>query len=304
VLTKVHTVLTMSALVLRCQSGQGRVVLQGLTTDSTLDQLQVIIETSTGIAKHHQKIKTGFPPKPLALDDTSATLTTLGLRSGDTLVVEKSENTAPQIQQGVGGISKGIKRKVVPANNSCLFASVGHNLQGDSGESITKALRYLVGNLIISSPNDYPEAVLGKEPAEYAKWIQGAHVWGGGIEISVLAKHFNTEIHVVDTQTLRIDKFGQDLQADKKTYVIYDGIHYDPLYSDSSAGPVCVFDKADQGIEDAAMVLAHNANKAHNYTDLANFTLKCGTCQTGLKGEGDARKHAKETGHTNFQEFS
>ena len=44
--------------------------------------------------------------------------------------------------------------------------------------------------------------------------------------------------------------------------------------------------------------------QAHNYTDLANFTLKCGTCQTGLKGESDARKHAKDTGHTNFQEFS
>lgn len=294
----------MSAIVLRCQSDQGRVVLQGLCTDSLLDELQDAIQKSTTIEKGKQKIKSGFPPKNLSLDDKSASLTDLGLRSGDTLVVERSEQTAaPQMAQG-GAFTKGIRRKVVPANNSCLFASVGHNLQGDSGDSITKALRYLVGNLIISNPNDYPEAVLGKEPSEYAKWIQGAHVWGGGIEISVLAKHFNIEIHVVDTQTLRIDKFGQDLDATQKTYVIYDGIHYDALYQESSSGPICVFDKGDQAVEDQAMVLAHNANKAHNYTDLANFTLKCGTCQTGLKGESDARKHAKDTGHTNFQEFS
>ena len=36
-------------------------------------------------------------------------------------------------------------------------------------------------------------------------------------------KFSSSEIHVVDTQSLRIDKFGQDLNCSDKTYVIYDG---------------------------------------------------------------------------------
>lgn len=34
--------------------------------------------------------------------------------------------------------------------------------------------------------------------------------------------------------------------------------------------------------------------------DIANFTLRCGVCQIGLKGEKEAVEHAKATGHTNF----
>ena len=37
---------------------------------------------------------------------------------------------------------------------------------------------------------------------------------------------------------------------------------------------------------------------------MANFTLRCGACQLGLKGEKEALEHAKATGHANFQEYS
>ena len=30
-----------------------------------------------------------------------------------------------------------------------------------------------------------------------------------------------------------------------------------------------------------------------NFTDVANFTLRCLVCQKGLKGQGDAVEHAK-----------
>ena len=69
---------------------------------------------------------------------------------------------------------------------------------------------------------------------------------------------YNTSI---SNYSLIILCWGIPTLLSQKTYVIYDGIHYDALYQESSSGPICVFDKGDQAVEDQAMVLAHNANK-------------------------------------------
>jgi ubiquitin thioesterase OTU1 len=42
---------------------------------------------------------------------------------------------------------------------------------------------------------------------------------------------------------------------------------------------------------------------ARQFTDTQNFTLRCGICQMGVKGEKEAQEHAKQTGHTNFAEY-
>jgi hypothetical protein len=60
-------------------------------------------------------------------------------------------------------------------------------------------------------------------------------------------------------------------------------------------------DAAD--IERGAQRLAEAAHAARQFTDTANFTLRCGVCQLGLRGEKEAVVHAKETGHTNFAEY-
>lgn len=56
-------------------------------------------------------------------------------------------------------------------------------------------------------------------------------------------------------------------------------------------------------IEAAATQLVAACNGARQFTDTASFTLRCGICQQGLKGEREAVMHAKETGHTNFSEY-
>ena len=52
-----------------------------------------------------------------------------------------------------------------------------------------------------------------------------------------------------------------------------------------------------------ARQLAAAARAARAYTDTASFTLRCGVCQLGLRGEKEAVEHAKATGHTNFAEY-
>ena len=39
-----------------------------------------------------------------------------------------------------------------------------------------------------------------------------------------------------------------------------------------------------------------NLKSRRYYTDTANFDLRCGICQVGLKGEKGAREHAMQTG--------
>ena len=45
------------------------------------------------------------------------------------------------------------------------------------------------------------------------------------------------------------------------------------------------------------------ANEARQFTDVAKFTLRCGVCKIGVKGESEAVEHAKKTGHTDFSEY-
>lgn len=44
-------------------------------------------------------------------------------------------------------------------------------------------------------------------------------------------------------------------------------------------------------------------HQARQFTDTANFTLRCGVCLVGIKGEKEAVEHAKQTGHQNFSEY-
>ena len=43
-------------------------------------------------------------------------------------------------------------------------------------------------------------------------------------------------------------------------------------------------------------------SQARQYTDLANFSLRCLVCGQPLQGQTDAQSHAMATGHINFGE--
>ena len=64
-----------------------------------------------------------------------------------------------------------------------------------------------------------------------------------------------------------------------------------------STGP-----EADAADAKARKVVAE-AHASRQFTDTANFTLRCLVCQKGLVGEKEAVEHAKSTGHQNFGEY-
>jgi ubiquitin thioesterase OTU1 len=52
-----------------------------------------------------------------------------------------------------------------------------------------------------------------------------------------------------------------------------------------------------------AACVSVQAHEARQFTDTANFTLRCGVCQLPVKGEKEAVEHAKATGHQRFGEY-
>ena len=192
-----------------------------------------------------------------------------------------------------------LSRFVVPANNSCLFTSV-HLLMygGELNLDCADSMRQLVAAAVRDDPVTYNEVLLGKSNKEYCDWILDSTSWGGAIEVSILSQHFEVEIDVVDTQTVRMDRFGEDQSYTNRIFLIYDGIHYDPLKKPNQA----VFPRSDDVVMAQALDLASEANEKHQFTDVQNFTLRCLICQKGLTGQGEAQDHAKETGHINFGE--
>jgi len=213
----------------------------------------------------------------------------------------------------------------VPADNTCLFYSIYYLLHGELNKNEARSYRKIVSNKILTNSTgipDFHESMLGKPKDEYCAWIQSDDSWGGAIELSILSNHFKICVQAVDVKTCRIHRFPADGKfQDKTVFVLYDGIHYDPLYLDLFSSKSTTFDfrttaeingvKAECGekvkfagrIEKSMVEVGRILQAARQYTDTANFKIRCGNCGTQLKSEKEAMDHAESTGHTNFQEI-
>ncbi|XP_055884078.1 ubiquitin thioesterase OTU1-like isoform X1 [Biomphalaria glabrata] len=320
-------------LRLRIQTKAGPKVLEGLFLASTVGTLKQVISDSVKIPVNKIKIRQGYPPRVVDISNEVAELSTLPFRSGDTLIVEEDEaletqasfsssdqsnvETASssqheqldallhhQLEEGASGI---LTRKVVPADNSCLFTSI-HLLMNEGLKDVSASLhlREVIAGIVSSNPDTYCEGILGKPNSAYCKWIRDKNSWGGGIELSILSQYYHTEIAVVDTQSGRVDRFGEDRNYKERIFLIYDGIHYDPLVYESveQTGQI----KTKFSIHNAVMLaqaleLASEAKSIRQFTDVEGFSLRCCTCQQPLRGQREATQHARATGHIQFGEY-
>ncbi|EFJ13476.1 hypothetical protein SELMODRAFT_181660 [Selaginella moellendorffii] len=203
-----------------------------------------------------------------------------------------------------------VVRRIIPADNSCLFNAVGYVMEHNKSKS--SELREVIAATVISDPESYNEAFLGKPNGDYCQWILNPEKWGGAIELAILSAYYRREIAAYDIQTTRCDLYGQDKSYQERVMVIYDGLHYDALALAPFAGAPedvdqTVFKVDEYGhigpAERLAVKLVEESHRNRKFTDTASFTLRCGICQEGVVGQKEAVEHAKLTGHTNFQEF-
>ncbi|CEJ00755.1 hypothetical protein RMCBS344292_14803 [Rhizopus microsporus] len=302
---------------LRIRHANGIATLNNVSNEQTVAELkQQILQTLQLSSTYGIQISGGYPPKPITND--TLIIQNSGLKDGDTLNVKITENTVQQVETTSSESSfKLVKEGVVQTpdgfltlrtmedDNSCLFRSIGYVLSRDT--SIANELRHVIVERIKADPISYPDVLLGQEREKYIQWIQKPTSWGGAIELSIFSSFFNVEIDSIDVQTGRIDKFGEG-SYDERVLIVYSGIHYDALALSPASDSPPKFDQTrfpvtDNYILDAAKEITESLRRGHKYTDVANFTLRCEQCKTGLKGEKDAHNHAAATGHTHFVEY-
>lgn len=91
-------------------------------------------------------------------------------------------------------------------------------------------MRSIIAESVAANPEEYSEAILGRPNGEYCNWIQKTDSWGGAIELSILSWFYGLEIAVVDSINAIINRFGEDQHYAQRVFLMFDGIHYDPLY--------------------------------------------------------------------------
>jgi len=315
-----------SSVQLRVRYKSDQQIVHHLKTDSTCDELKHAVSLATGLKSSILRILTGFPPKAKDLANAKQTLSDMGIKNGDMLIVEalSVDDILKKKFHGVdncpplSGPSGMFMKKVVPADNSCLFTSIYFIVsEGIFDASCAKAIRKIVAEVVRSDRTTYTEAVLGKSNKDYCRWILNDDSWGGAIELSILSSFFGLELAVVDAQSGRIDRFGEDCAYPARGFLFFNGIHYDPLileepryrdeYNSVKSGIMeirTVFASTDERIMEMARELGEEAKQAGEYTDVQQFVLRCLVCNTGLTGQHEALQHAKDTGHSNFNEVS
>ena len=292
--------MSAAPLVLRCKAKSGQHVINSLTQESTVAELMLSIQNVTSIPTHVIQIKIGYPPKAIDTMDGTRLLGSLAIRSGDTLIIDERESRG----QRFGKNDAKMTRIVVPANNSCLFTSVNYVMENglldlNSGTQ----LRELIATVVMSDPETFSAAYLGQSNEDYCRWIMLEDSWGGAIEVAILSKYYGVEMCVVDTQTTRIDRFGEDQNYPERVFLIYDGIHYDALALESGSSTRTRFTVNEDHILALALQLADEAKANRQFTDVNQFKLRCLVCQKALRGQTEAQEHAKQTNHINFGEF-
>ncbi|XP_060524178.1 ubiquitin thioesterase Otu1 isoform X2 [Cylas formicarius] len=316
----------MAKIVLRVKTKSGQQVINSLTKNNTIKDLKEVLSNLSSIPVSRLHVLCGFPPKVFNIAQDDLNLNDSGLNSGDTLILEEKATVEPvvsslqnneldtTIEQRLELPTDGnlyncpgiLMKHVVPADNSCLFTSVHFVLNGKVDETGEAApfLRQLVAESIRNESHKYDAAILGKPVEEYCSWIQDDKSWGGAIELAILSSYYGIEIAVVDTINAIINRFGEDQNFPLRVFLMFDGIHYDPLYLETLNGDsiTTFFETTNEMVLREAELLAQEAKSSRQFTDVNKFTLKCLVCNTFLKGQVEAQHHAKATSHMNFGE--
>lgn len=201
-------------------------------------------------------------------------------------------------------------RRYVDSDNSCMFNSIAYVCdRSNFNEMSSLKMRQIIVNEIRQDTNKYNFAYLGKSNDDYIEYILKPDTWGGAIELQILSEYFKTEIASIDIKTLRIDCYGETNNFTKRVYILYNGIHYDPLvlsYGENCSDDmdITIFSYDDI---DAYTKFTEYAKEFNSKGDFVDFTdkptLKCSNCKDVFCNQNEAALHATNTGHWDFEEF-
>ena len=277
------------------------------STENLLNLKHYIIINLNGVGIYtyetNLNIAYGFPPKKIdnTLNDTK-TLPELSIGNNECLRIDLIDKDLIRAKNDeIIDYSKySVKKKTIPADNSCLFNSINFAIN----QSITEPeiIRGIISSEILNNPIDYNEAILERPIEDYCDWILRGDSWGGGIEISILSKYFNVIIAVVDIQNITFEYFGDGFT--EIIYLLYNNVHYDVFYKEDINGKITgLFDVNDEKSKNEIMEICKELKKHQKYLDIQIFSVKCMQCNFLMKGQNDVIEHTKKTGHINFSQI-
>lgn len=216
------------SLSFRLRHPRGRTTLQNIDASMPLAAFKTRVEELSGVAADLQEFlagsfppssaaiimadcvdcHVGYPPTVMTIPSDACNLTQAGFQNGDTVIVKAKQTPATVTGQGATlpaatvsdahasqstststSPSPCLVRRVVAADNSCLFRSILYLLDpvtivnGLLPENIPAdkihALRQSVAEYILQHGDEFNEAVLGKSPERYSEWIMTPDAWGG-----------------------------------------------------------------------------------------------------------------------------
>ena len=277
------------------------------STENLLNLKHYIIINLNGVGIYtyetNLNIAYGFPPKKIdnTLNDTK-TLPELSIGNNECLRIDLIDKDLIRAKNDeIIDYSKySVKKKSIPADNSCLFNSINFAINQSIGEP--EIIRGIISSEILNNPIDYNEAILERPIEDYCDWILRGDSWGGGIEISILSKYFNVIIAVVDIQNITFEYFGDGFT--EIIYLLYNNVHYDVFYKEDINGKITgLFDVNDEKSKNEIMEICKELKKHQKYLDIQIFSVKCMQCNFLMKGQNDVIEHTKKTGHTNFSQI-
>lgn len=195
-------------------------------------------------------------------------------------------------------------RREVDADNSCLFSSIAYlidknNFNGESGLIFRQIIiDYLQDNL-------FDVTLLDQSKDKYIEFIQNPKNWGGALEIKMFSEIFKKKIICFDIRTNRIDIYGEDKNYHQCVYLIYTGIHYDPIIMniDDNSDPstdITIFNSNDMDVFEIMKSLLVENKNVDNYLNF--YSLVCSECAKKFINENEALEHSINYNHWNFQE--
>lgn len=311
----------MGSLRLRVRTPTGQIVVVA-EAGVTPSNLRALIEQQTSIPASRQQLLVGYPPSRMSDDHACSDGEIIIVRDcsdGEGLAPRAGADPAPAPraeivtavpQQSplalVGQDDACVAaRKVIPADNNCLFAALIYALHLDLDPQV---LREVVKTCVLADPEQWSEPLLGMEPARYCDWITQKDHWGGEIEMQILSRHFRKQVAAFDIVSLQLFRYGEEMGYDEVICLLYDGIHYDAAVLLPAEGVpeefgTTVFAASNEVFLAKVRSLCGELHSSRQFTDTSKFTLRCLVCSAGLVGERGAQEHAKTTGHINFSEY-
>ncbi|RWA07099.1 hypothetical protein EKO27_g7999 [Xylaria grammica] len=314
---------------LQAETGSGAIAVKFGWPLQTLDADQgELVVRELGLQRENLTIVPLASPEPQQQQPQpqSATAPQPGVAAASSGAADADAQLAASLSYGSGEDVKvevpesrtSLVLRVMPDDGDCMFTAVGGALGGlvplgassGTNDYTPAVLRRIVVSAIRENPFKYDANFLGARPETYCSRLLNG-MWGGGIELSILAEIFRVEICSVDVKTGKAYHFGEQQDYEEFCVVIYSGVHYDRVAEAATEGAMGMveFDVTRWNVAGNERILRRTQDicqilrDRHYYTSVSDFVVVCNQCHEVLQGEKAITQHVRATGHAGVTEI-